>query len=73
MNIRNVTEGTSTTVEFECDASGQVTMPPCVQYFDGGCSSMVFTGMIKSIHILYIIVEGTNLQAKLKYPPCMNS
>ena len=34
-------------VEFECDASGQVIMPPCVQYFNGGCSSMVFTGMNK--------------------------
>ena len=45
MNVQNVTESTSTTVEFECDDSGQVVMPPCVQYFVGGCSSMIFAGM----------------------------
>ena len=24
---------------------GQVIISPCVQYFDGGCTSMVFPGM----------------------------
>ena len=44
MNVRNVTEGTSTTVECECENSGQVITSPCVQYFDGGCKSMIFPG-----------------------------
>ena len=44
MNIRNVTERTSTTVELDF---GQVIMPPCVQYFDGECSSVIFTGIMK--------------------------
>ena len=47
MNIQNVTESNLTTVEFECNDSGQVIMSPCVQYFDGGCKSMISPGMNK--------------------------
>ena len=44
VNTESITTVTSAIVEFECN-SGQVIMPPCIQYFNGGCSSMVFTGM----------------------------
>ena len=47
VNTEAIIGSFSATVVFECSDSGQVIMPPCVQYFVGRCSSMVFTGMNK--------------------------
>lgn len=57
MNVRNVTEGNSTTVKFECDERGKVTMSPCVQYFEGECKSLIFNGML---HVNYGAVFKKN-------------